>query len=267
MPNPKTKSTASAPVNDKKKYSAPALEKGLQILETIAAVNEPLGPTAIAKLVGRNNNEIVRLLYVLEDMGFIERDARSTGYQITSRLFTIASARPATRSMLEVALPLMRDLAASISQSCHISVRTETKIVVIGRVEAHRGMSLSVRVGHNRSIIGSASGTILFGFLKKNQKAKVLNRLNKTSSDEEVSAFIDRAELAFERGFEKRPNNLLQGIKDYSVPVFRSGSIGAALTTPFVPLVDSELTEDSLVSQMKETADRISALIPPNEDY
>ena len=256
-----------ATATEKKKYSAPALEKGLQILEAISCMSEPLGPSAIANLVGRTNSEIVRLLYVLEDMGYIERTGTSGGYQITSRLFTIASARPATRSLLEIAFPLMREFATSIRQSCHVSVRTDTKIVVIGRTEAHRGMSLSVRVGHNRSIVGSASGTVLFAFLALDQQPAVLQELHRVASSDDIEKFVSDARETRKIGFAKWPNTLLKGINDYSVPIFRSGSVCAALTVPFVPLVDSDLEELDLVEQMKQIANRISSQIPPNEDY
>ena len=263
----KTETATENASSKKKTYKAPALEKGLMILEAIAGVSEPLSMTEISKLVGRSNNEIVRLIYVLEDMGFIEKEPISGGYQITSRLFTIANARPASRSLLEIALPQMREMAARVGQSCHIVVRTETKIVVIGRVEAHKGMSLSVRVGHNRSIIGSASGTVLFTFLKDHYKPELLELLYQTTSSEDVGQFIKNSEKVLECGFERTPNNFLQGINDFSVPVYRSSQICAALTVPFVPTVGSSITEQDLVSEMKRTARKISELLPHNEDY
>ena len=53
------------------KYSAPALSKGLDILELLATQPAGLKKTEIAAELGRTVNELYRMLAVLESRGFV----------------------------------------------------------------------------------------------------------------------------------------------------------------------------------------------------
>ena len=56
------------------KYSAPALEKGLDILELLSLCSGGgLSQSEIAEGLGRSKNEIFRMMVVLEERGYIKR--------------------------------------------------------------------------------------------------------------------------------------------------------------------------------------------------
>jgi DNA-binding IclR family transcriptional regulator len=48
------------------RYAAPALEKGLDVLELLASVSEALTHSEIARRLGRTINEVFRMLVCLE---------------------------------------------------------------------------------------------------------------------------------------------------------------------------------------------------------
>ena len=50
----------------KSRYQAPALKKGLEILELLAAATAPLNMSDISTALGRSVSEIFRMLQVLE---------------------------------------------------------------------------------------------------------------------------------------------------------------------------------------------------------
>src|SRR6478672_2460832 len=53
------------------RYRAPALEKGLDVIELLAAEKSPLNLSAISQRLGRSSGELFRMLQVLEFKGFI----------------------------------------------------------------------------------------------------------------------------------------------------------------------------------------------------
>src|SRR6478752_905346 len=67
-------------------YPAPALEKGLEIIELLAAAAQPLSTRAIADNLGRSKGEIFRMLCVLMDRGYIDRDPVSEELTLSRRL-------------------------------------------------------------------------------------------------------------------------------------------------------------------------------------
>src|SRR6187549_3055949 len=53
------------------RYRAPALEKGLDVIELLAAEKSPLNLSAVSQRLGRSSGELFRMLQVLEFKGFI----------------------------------------------------------------------------------------------------------------------------------------------------------------------------------------------------
>src|SRR5689334_16383793 len=68
-------------------YSAPALEKGLDILELLAEERLPLTMRQIGDRLGRSKNELFRMIMVLLSRGYIAREERTDAFVLTQRLF------------------------------------------------------------------------------------------------------------------------------------------------------------------------------------
>src|SRR5256714_3067109 len=151
------------PENDSR-YRAPALEKGLDVLELLAAQTESMTLTAIVKQLGRSHGELFRMVQVLEHRGYIEQESGGEGYRLTDRLFSLGMQQPRTRSLLEIALPVMRQLTQADGQSCHLAMHSLGDIVVVARIESAELLGFSVRVGYRRPLAKSASGSVLYAF-------------------------------------------------------------------------------------------------------
>jgi DNA-binding IclR family transcriptional regulator len=73
----------------KKNYSAPALEKGLDIIELLSKSSLGFSQAEIAKELKRSVNEIYRMLNILVTRNYIELDLDSDRYKLTFKLITI----------------------------------------------------------------------------------------------------------------------------------------------------------------------------------
>jgi DNA-binding IclR family transcriptional regulator len=60
--------------NSSPKYTAPALDKGLDILEVLANADQPMSLNALAKAMGRTVSEIFRMAVTLEQRGYLILD-------------------------------------------------------------------------------------------------------------------------------------------------------------------------------------------------
>jgi len=255
------KSTGAAAKGSKaeaaaRKYRAPALEKGLDILELLAAERAPLNLSTISERLGRSAGELFRMLQVLEYKGFI-RFADGGGYVLTNKLFALGMTQAPIRSLLEVALPIMRRLSHAIGQSCHIAVPSEDQIVVVARIERPGDLGFSVRVGYRRDITKATSGLVLFAFQTDEVRRQWLRRcgLKGAAADE----FVTRAEAVRTRGYHQAASHFVQGIVDLSAPVLRGESAVAALTVPFVHSMPLVATKETAIVQVREAAANISS--------
>ena len=110
---------------DDRLYKAPALEKGLDILELVARQRSAITMADIVRQLERSTGELFRMIQVLEYRGFLERAPGTEGYRLTDKLFALSMNQPAVKGLIEVALPHMRRLSEDIGQSCHLVMHSQ----------------------------------------------------------------------------------------------------------------------------------------------
>lgn len=261
--NPAAPMAAKSASPRSSRYRAPALEKGLDVIELLAAEKAPLNLSAISQRLGRSAGELFRMLQVLEFKGFITSSDDDTGYVLTNKLFALAMAQAPVHSLVEIAQPVMRKLAQDIGQSCHIAVASEDQIVVITRIERPGDLGFSVRIGYRREIARASSGMLLFSFQDDEVRRTWLKRCR--LKGEAADSFVERANAVRARGHLEAASDFVRGITDLSAPILRGDTAVAALTCPFVhsnPLV-MELPE--AVEHVRAAARQISAEIEHGE--
>jgi DNA-binding IclR family transcriptional regulator len=232
------------------RYRAPALEKGLDVIELLAAEKTPLNLSAISQRLGRSSGELFRMLQVLEFKGFITIAENGSGYVLTNKLFALAMAQAPVRSLVETALPIMRKLVQDIGQSCHIAVASEDQIVVITRIERPGDLGFSVRIGYRREIVRATSGLVLFAYQDDETRRAWLRRCR--LKGDAAEDFVARANVVRQRGHHEAPSDFVRGIVDLSAPILRGDTAVAALTIPFVH-------SNPLVMEMSQAVDFVRA--------
>ena len=261
-----------AEASTKTVYKAPALEKGLEILEFLSSATEPCGMVAIADALGRSKHEIYRMLHVLESRGYIARSDSGDRFQVTNKLFELGMRNPPIRNLHDVALPRMRELAASLEQSCQLVVRTGTQMVVVARVESPIEIGLTVRVGYRRHIMQSTSGRILYAFHPPRSQQQFLDELLTTRPDGvNADEFLADAKRAVEQGCIAHESDFVDGVVDIGAPIFDLDYEGAiaSLTVPFMQGRYTSLALETAIETVKSMAGAISDALqgsqaPPN---
>jgi len=219
---------------EKPKYRAPALEKGLDVLELLARRKTPLSMSQISAALDRSLSELFRMVQILQYRGYVEPAKDGEGLVLTDKLFTLGMTRAPTRSMLEIALPIMRRLSVDIGQSCHLTIPSGDQVVVIARVEAPGELGFSVRKGHRRPFVLTTSGVALYGFATPEAQAALRNYLQDTVEPDVWSAFESEGLEAQALGYVRSQSRIVKQIVNFSAPVFAGLAVVAALTSPYV---------------------------------
>jgi DNA-binding IclR family transcriptional regulator len=239
------------------KYRAPALEKGLDILEMLARHAEPMTAAQIAAALHRSPSELFRMIQVLERKGFIEPSEDGDGFTLTDKLFALGLERAPTKDLIEGALPHMRKLARTIRQSCHIAVRSGDKIVVVTRVENPGYFGYSVRTGHRRHMLEATSGVVLYAFQPQYIQDEWAERIFAGKPKSLVSTFLEKVERARTAGVYEAVSDLAPGVIDLSAPVMGRKAASAALTVPYIAKADAMAMDDTREA-VRDAAARIS---------
>lgn len=216
------------------KYNAPALSKGLDILELLAGQNKGMKKSEIAKEMDRSVSEIFRMLAVLTERGYIALDTQSESYSLTPRLFEIAHRNPPIRRLNAVAGEIMEELADKLHQSIHLAVLHGTDILIVAQTDPQSNNVTSVRLGARVPILLTASGAVLTSQFSPKKREALIERIE-NYTPEQLKNYHENLKASQENLFCESPSSVIAGVHNISVPIYSvSGEIIAALTIPFV---------------------------------
>lgn len=250
---------------DQDRYRAPALDKGLDILELLAGVDGGLSQAEIAKKLDRSPNEFYRMLDRLVKRGYVAR-LDGDRYVLTLKLFGLAQLHAPTRRLASLAMPLMRELAEITQQENHIVVYDRGHPVVIAQLEAPNYWGISIRVGSRMGLFDTGSGRVLLAFRNPEVRAMMVAEHVASGGPEArmTPEFIARLEEIRELGYETMPSAQTAGVTNLSAPILGAdGEALGALTVPYIGIINAPEAPDipRTLNALRETARRISELV------
>ena len=266
-PAERKRSAASGTTGDKGRYGAPALEKGLDVLELLAGLSQGVTQSEIAQLLGRSLQEVYRVVMVLERRGFIQRRPGEDGYFLSNRMFDLANRYPPLSRLIGLATPLMHEAASAANQALHMAVLDSTSIRIVAQVDSPAPFGFRLRVGTGNPAMATASGRLLVALQAPAVQDRVLDDMRRSRPPEEAEALARRTEMIRARGYEMVTGEGLQGITDVSFPLIDgSGFAQAALTMPYLPAARETIGFDEaceIVFRTAETITRMLGGVPP----
>jgi len=243
------------------KYRAPALDKGLDILELLAKAVTPLTIAEISEGVGRSRSEIFRMLQVLEDRDYISRPSGEGAYSITPRLFRLGMEQPPVKSLVETALPVMHKLAEEVEQSCHLVVPSKEQIVVIARIDPPGEIGLVVRVGHRRPMSRSASGHVLLAWQDDETRERWFETMLAHDPDLRRRPIETAIREIRQAGIATIPSQVVDGVTDLSAPVIEHDRAVCAMTIPFIERRGSSVNMATARQLLMNAANGVSRML------
>lgn len=238
------------------KYRAPALDKGLDILELLADQPKGMTRSEIVRSLGRSSSEIYRMLERLVIRGYVNRSLEGDRFSLSIKLFQLGARFPPVRRIVDRAQPLMDAFARQCLQSIHLAVPDRGKIFVVAQATSQAAWEFRLRLGAELDLLTTGSGQTFLAFSTPEERQQLLTSASDGVVPEDVSK--DLREI-FKVGHRIRPSQQLVGVTDLSVPVFTdtSSPVGV-LTCPFLPRVDQKGQQvEECLAMVLETAQKI----------
>ena len=243
------------------RYRAPALDKGLDILELLAEQPRGLTRGEIVKAMGRGPSEIYRMLERLVARDYVSRSAEGDRYALTMKMFVLAHRHPPVRRLVTRALPLMDPFSRAAQQSIHLVVPDRDAALVVGQATCPGSWEFGIRVGTRIDLLSTGSGLTLLAF---QDPAITEETLARRSAEAFAASLHDHgAEFAAIRaaGYRIGPSQQIRGVDDISVPILSpEGYSIAVLTCPYIQRLDTDAMPDAqeTLRLMREVAAQLS---------
>jgi DNA-binding IclR family transcriptional regulator len=240
-------------------YSAPALDKGLDILEVLCQCETGLTQQEIATRLNRKLGEIYRMLNCLVQRNYVANYGNT--YTITSKLFQLSHFHPPTYRLLMEAIPILEELSREISFPCDLRVYSNGIQTVIASIQPPDGLGFMIRVGSEIAVAPSASGLVLVAF----QDSVILElRIRESLPDKskiEINSFRKGVKEVVAKGFASIKSKQYAGLHAISFPILDiNGYAVAAITVPMLARIDGtkQATQKKVLDQLKKSAINLS---------
>jgi len=231
-------------------YSVPALEKGMRILEDLAAAPEPLSVAELAIQQSKSRNEIYRMVTCLETMGYLTRDPQTKRYSLSLKLFQLAGNFPPLARLRAAADSALNELANAVGESCHICVLDGTAVSVVAQAHGREPIRIMVELGARFDPMETCSGKLLLAEMPPEARAECLgaSRVWKCLSLPRKKTLQRDMDRAAETHFWEEDSTLRKGVHDIAVSF---GSPDILLGTVAVPLLSGHRQPASLADIRK----------------
>ncbi len=234
------------------RYRAPALERGLEVLELLAHSRTPLSLSEIGRCIKRRASEIFRIMHLLDARGFVRRSTQTGAYVISDQVLALATASPRLTPLVDAARPIMGDLAFHTRQACFLCVATGTDAVVVACQPRPDNAGFSIALGYRAPLGKTAAGHVLLAF-RSRPPASV-------PGPRQIVEGRARARLEEIRakGLLVRASPILGGIVDVSAPILRHGHAIAALTVPYAEFETGQPQMKTVIDCLRTAARHIA---------
>ncbi|WP_231426368.1 MULTISPECIES: IclR family transcriptional regulator [Pedobacter] len=255
-------------MNEKEsKYQAPALDKGLDILEYLSAQSIPLSQTEIAIGIEKTPNEIYRMLMSLESRGYILRDEVSGKYRLSLKLFYLSHRHSPMDELRKAAQFPLEELANTIRQSCHLSILYMNQVMVIIHAKSPGPIALSIEEGNLFPLPLTASGKVLLAYMPDIEKRTTLrnNSIFKKYGKSQQDDFMLSLDDIKKTGSYFKNSDSVSGVTDISIPIGVDSNNGiiACLTISMLNALnnDKAIENDVILAEANKCVKKIEQRI------
>ncbi|MFT4148838.1 MAG: IclR family transcriptional regulator [Paracoccaceae bacterium] len=243
------------------RYRAPALDKGLDILEILADQLGGMTRTEIVRQMGLSPSQIFRMLERLVARGYVMRIEGGDRYALTMKLFLLANRHPPLRRLVAQAQPQMDAFAREMGQSCHLVIAQLGSGIIVAQASPVGHWEFRARIGAQIDLFTTGSGMALLAFQQPARLTETLGRWGIADAEPRLHLIQAHLDAVRRAGCRIGPSGQLVGVTDLSVPIAGpDGDAIAVLTCAYIEHPGDTGTErrDFALLRLREVAAELS---------
>jgi DNA-binding IclR family transcriptional regulator len=211
-----------------------SLDRGLRIIETIAAIGGSAILAEVARKTGLPRSTAHHLLHALVDFGYLLQDGDTRTYALASKLFRITGRTWTKEQLAEIAMPFLDDLSHRTGEGTSLAVLRDGTVTVVAKREPEGPVRVVQEVGARRPVYCTAVGKAIAAWLPEPELDGIIRRtvFERLTPHTIATPAAFRRELAHIRatGFAIDNEEHIVGIRCLATPVRdHSGEVRASL--------------------------------------
>lgn len=236
---------------------AGSARRALELLGSFTKDRHTMSTRELAEITGIALPTVYRYVALLRDTGFLVGDDHGN-LHLSVRMIALGQAAEAADDLIDVADPVMRELAAATGETVLLVRLVGDAAVCTHRIESTHRLRLAYEPGQPVSLEHGASARLLLGSLAPARRRSLLDAF--AARDPEAARRLeDDVETARRRGWAVSQEEMDPGIWAASAAVHDGeGRVPAVVSVP-APLVRTpDDVRERILAQVRAAAERIS---------
>ncbi|KJK25943.1 IclR family transcriptional regulator [Burkholderiaceae bacterium 16] len=200
-----------------------SLEKGLAVLRAFSAQHRTMTIADVADAAGINKSSAQRMVFTLEQLGYLRKHPQTRRYQLTPRVMEIGFNYLAANPLIEVANPFLSELTKVTTETSCLTEPDLLDMVYIARFVSAHFVPVHMPIGSRIPMYCTGSGRAYLSALPEDEARGMIERSarnvhtvhTRTEVDEIVAMLGDTRQ----RGYAVNCEELFLGDMTIAAPV------------------------------------------------
>lgn len=239
------------------KYSVPALEKAIAILDLIASSEKNYTITEIHKALDISKATVFTILNVLEAHDIVKKDSKG-GYGIGVKLYQLGLSYISRVDLVKIARPHLEDLMQETGYTVHLGVLDEGELLYVDKVEPDTFIKFSTFPGMRSEMHITSLGKAISAFLDEEELDRIIAEKGLSRHTPRTITDVDEFKQALTRirhnGYAIEDEEGEIGVRCIGAPVFNNNG-NEVVAAVSIAGHTSQLAPESFV----EVSERVQA--------
>lgn len=217
------------------KSQAPALDRGIDVVEFMAARQEPLSFSEILAAMHIPRASLVRILNTLVNRGFIDKLQENGRYRLGMKLLYLGHRLQDKIRLRTLAVPFMQQLSQLTRETVELSTLDQDQLVLLDQIEGQGDVRLYSRVGAAYPYFHVvAVGKLYLAHMEPTKRRRSLQKIGlpAVTGNSITDLEVLEQELAtiLETGYAVEDQELRKGVRRVVAPIFdHTGALAGCL--------------------------------------
>ncbi|KUK14132.1 MAG: Transcriptional regulator, IclR, partial [bacterium 42_11] len=214
------------------KETSKSVRRAFSILMTFSADCRKQNLTEISQKLGLPLSTTSRIVSVLCELGFLQKDDDRKVYRLGPALYYLSSIAREDLEVRNVALPFMRKLRDTYKETVNLYILDGDHRVCIEQVESPLGLRRAARIGDRLPLWAGSSGRCFLAYMEKEEVERILSMIKPFSSNTitDKNEIYRRLEKIRREGYDISNSEREEGVATVASPIFDSmGKVVACL--------------------------------------
>lgn len=241
-------------------YSVRAVDMVIDTLELIIASDATqISVTNLCLALGISRNKAYRLLATLEKRGIVEKEARSSNYQLGVSAVGLSQKILNSTNLIKHAHPVIENLAKKHDEAVYMTVLKDDEVLFLDMADCDQSVKPEVLIGRSFPFFSNAAGKVIKA-LESREIEKIFKKLKSRKKPCDVNLLESELNDIRKRGVAVDSNGLGEGVISVAVAVRDyAGKVVGAITMlgPSFRML-SERLDNEIIPSLIEGADMLS---------